>query len=297
MKLKEYISTPIAPKDFIQHINILGLCDYLYTSDFFCTANFAHFGISNLSQCIKEAPNESCIVMCRFREGEIYRLLDSCAQKKQYKYIIVQTLIGDDGYISPEMFNRIPSNIVAIYAKNIVFPHPKIFHIPIGRDWRNTEENNTITYIKNKRANNLAYLNFSIQTCPDVRGKVYGLFASQNWVTSRLPECHKNYPISHTEYLAEMSQHNFCFSPVGFALDCYRTWDALFAKVIPIVDHNYQVDFYSSLPILYTNDWSEISEQYLLDKYNEMLETDYNFELSMTSFWKQKFNQLRNQNF
>ena len=297
MKLKEYMSTPVDPKDFIQHINILGLCDYLYMSDFFCAGNFAHFGISDLSQCIKEAPNESSIVMCRFREGEIYKLLDSCAQKKQYKYIIVQTLIGDDGYISPNMLNSIPSNVLAIYAKNIVYPHPKIFHIPIGRDWRNTEENNNRTYANRMEKQNIAYLNFSIQTCPLVRGKVYEMFSQKNWVTNRLPQCHNNYPLSHTNYLEEMRLHYFCFSPVGNALDCYRTWDALFAKVIPIVDHNYQVDYYSHLPILYTKDWHEISEQYLLDKYNEMMDTDYNFELSQTSFWKHKFNQLRNQYF
>lgn len=297
MKLKEYLEKSINPKDFIQHINILELCDYIFDSDFFCEANLHHFGLIDLAQCIKKAPNESCIIMCRFRDGEIYRLFTECAHKPQYKYIIVQTLIGDDGYILDTMFNQIPSNVLAIFAKNIVHPHPKIFHIPIGRDWRNTEEHLVESYCKHGMGHNIAYMNFSIQTCPNVRGRVYNLFARQSWVTARLPECHKVYRMSHTDYLNEMHQHSFCFSPVGYALDCYRTWDALFAKVIPIVDHNYQVDYYKSLPILYTDDWSEISKDYLLDKYNEMLETDYNFEISQTSYWRNKFNQLRNRYF
>lgn len=293
MKFKEYLSLRVKPCDFIQHLNISPLCDYMFDSDFFCEANAAHFGITDLSFCIKEAPNESCIIMCRFKDGEIYNLFDSCSRKTKFKYIIVQTLIGDDGFISSDMFNKIPSNVVAIFAKNIIYPHPKIFHIPIGRDWRNTEERNNRSYIKNVQNHNLAYMNFSIQTCPKVRGKVYDLFANERWVTARLPECHKSYPMSHTEYLGEMHLHQFCFSPVGFALDCYRTWDAIFAKVIPIVDRNYQVNFYSSLPILYTNNWSEISKQYLLDKYDEMLETDYDFSFTMTSYWENKFNLLR----
>lgn len=295
MLLKDFFAANLSPKDFIQQTNIIGCCDYIYYSSFFVQGNFAHFGINGIGECISEPPEESCIIMCRFKDGEIYRLLEQCSRRSRYNYIIVQTLIGDDGFIDQSHFSLIPENVKYIFSKNIRYTHPKIRPIPIGRDWRNTAENNIQSYFKDENTvfKNLAYLNFSIETCPLVRGKVYRMFHEKDWVTCRMPNAFKDYEISHTQFVSEIYSHKFCFSPVGFAFDCYRTWDALFAKTIPIVDHNSHVDYYNELPILFTNTWEEINEFYLEKKFVEMLETNYNIEIMLVSYWKTLFNCLK----
>lgn len=295
MLLKDFLVTPIKAEEFIQQTNIVRCCDYIYYSPFFCEGNYEHFGIDSIEHCITTLPNKSCIIMCRFKDGEVYELLEQCSHHANNSYIIVQTLIGDDGFIDQNHFHLIPRNVKYIFSKNIKFVHPKIRPIPIGRDWRNTAEGNLQFYLKNEKTvfKNLAYLNFSIETCPPVRGKVYDMFHDKEWVTCRMPNSFKNYKISHTQFVSEIYSHKFCFSPVGFAFDCYRTWDALFAKTIPIVDHNCHVDYYSQLPILFTESWEEITKEYLEKKYDEMLETDYNIEMMLVSYWHSYFLKLR----
>lgn len=299
MLLREFFATPLQAEDFIQQTNIIGLCDYLYYSPFFCRENFEHFGIKCVKDCVEDPPNKSCIIMCRFKDGEVYELLDKCSHYSHNNYIVVQTLIGDDGYLDQEHFNLIPDNVKFIFSKNIRFVHPKIRPIPIGRDWRNTSEHNIQSFVKddNTIVKNLAYLNFSVETCPPVRGIVYEKFHDEEWVTCRMPNSFKNYTISHTQFVREIHAHKFCFSPVGFAYDCYRTWDALFAKTIPIVDHNCHVDYYADLPILFIDTWEEINKIFLEQKYQEMLDKDYNIEMMMVSYWRSLFNKLRNEVF
>ena len=163
MLLKDFLSTPIPSNAFVQQTNIIGCCDYVFFSPFFCQGNFEHFGIKSIEECVTSPPDKSCIIMCRFKDGEIYRLLEQCSLYAHNNYIIVQTLIGDDGYVDPAYFNLIPENVKCIFSKNIRYVHPKIHPIPIGRDWRNTAEQNVKSYVKNENTvySNLAYLNFS----------------------------------------------------------------------------------------------------------------------------------------
>lgn len=309
MKLRDFFSSIISPSDFIHQTNIINCCDYIFQSDFFCEENKEHFGITSIENCINQAPKKSCIIMCRFVDGEIEKLIESCRSRSQYKFVIVQTLVGDDGFMGKDLISLIPNNILSIYSKNIRITHPKLKPIPIGRDWRNTSESNAEIYCRSNFHDyeNTAYLNFSIETCPKVRGKVYDLFSSKSWVTTRVPLkkyvsthvpiSYKTFAIPHKQYLEEIHNHKFCFSPVGKALDCYRTWDSLYAKTIPIVDTNSQVDNFKTLPILFTKNWKEINYSYLEDKYLEMLDADYDFSLALTSYWIDLFNSIRKTNF
>lgn len=232
--------------------------------------------------------------MCRFKDNEIESLFKSCSAKK-YSYVIVQTLIGDDGFIDAELASKIPDNVISIYSKNIKIRNSKIKPIPIGRDWRNTLENNKKLYVR-KNFNgfkNIAYLNFSVETCKEVRKEVFSRFSKKKWVTTRMPIRYGVYPISHSMFLEEIHEHKFCFSPVGKALDCYRTWDTLFVKSIPIVDNNQHVSNYKHLPILFTSNWKELNSKYLESKYFEMLNNDYDFSVMFTSYWQDLFHNIR----
>ena len=59
-------------------------------------------------------------------------------------------------------------------------------------------------------------------------------------------------------YLQELKKHKFCLSPEGNGIDCYRTWEALYMKTIPICKRSVMVEeFAKTFPIYIVDDWKE----------------------------------------
>ena len=292
MKFKEFLSIKIEPHNFISQNNIIKHCDFLFHSSYFSEEKYGPFGITADTKIIREAPRRDSVIMARFKDGEILKLIESCRKNFRYKYVIVQTLIGDDGFLTDDTVKDFPENIVQIFSKNAYFSDPKLTAIPIGRDWRNVTENLDETYTKKEKTKeiNLAYLNFSISTNQLSRAYVYNKFFNKPWVTSKLPETYGKYDINHSQYIREMHRHKFVFSPVGKAMDCYRTWDAFYAKCIPIIEANVHTLNWRNLPVVFTDDWTEIDKDYLLDKYQKILNKEIDWKLMTAEFWAKKIN-------
>ena len=87
-------------------------------------------------------------------------------------------------------------------------------------------------------------------------------------------------------FFNDLYKCKFTFSPEGNGLDCHRHYEALIYKSIPVVEDNPEImKKYEGLPVLYTHDYSEITETYLQEKYNEMLEKEYDFsKLFLSSY-------------
>ena len=87
-----------------------------------------------------------------------------------------------------------------------------------------------------------------------------------------------NRTLGHIEYFGTLPQYKFVISPEGNGLDCHRHYEALIAGCIPIMEYNPAIEEkYKGCPVLYTTDYSEITESYLLDKYAEMVDAVYDF--------------------
>jgi len=203
-------------------------------------------------------------------------------------YILVQTLIGDDGFVDAETLAALPDNVVRIYSKNVHHAHDKLIPMPIGRDWRTTAEGLTETYRRCdfEGYQNLVYMNFSIETNKSVREPIYERLHEEPWVTARLPEAYGKYELTHHKFVEEIHRHNFCLSPLGRAVDCYRTWDAMFAKSIPIVDLTLHTSHYEDLPMVLIDDWGLISKYFLEEVFHTMLRCEYNFEKLTARYWR-----------
>jgi hypothetical protein len=61
------------------------------------------------------------------------------------------------------------------------------------------------------------------------------------------------------QYLFTMRQYKFVLSPVGNGVDTHRTWEALLAGSIPIVESSVRDAMYDGLPVLIVKSWSELS--------------------------------------
>jgi hypothetical protein len=95
-----------------------------------------------------------------------------------------------------------------------------------------------------------------------------------------------NTSLSGEKYFKTLSNYKFVISPEGNGIDCHRHYESLMAGCIPIIESNPLVmEKYKGCPILYTTDYSEITEEYLEKKYTEMLDTVYDFSRLYLSFY------------
>ena len=96
------------------------------------------------------------------------------------------------------------------------------------------------------------------------------------------------------EFMMELVKSKFVISPEGNGVDTHRTWESIYLKSIPIIENNPQIKFkYEGLPVIYTDDYSEITESFLEEKYKEMMEQTFDFSpLFASSFTKESFEHM-----
>lgn len=101
------------------------------------------------------------------------------------------------------------------------------------------------------------------------RSKIIEAFAAKGIANQRL---------SIQEYFTALPHYKFVISPPGNGIDCHRHYEAIIAGCIPIVEEYEPMHTkYGDCPILYTRDYSEITPEYLEQKYTEMLDKTYDF--------------------
>jgi hypothetical protein len=286
--LSDFYTMKIEPSEFPIQETFRSVADGIMASDYFNAGNFRHFGIDSLEDCLQVVPKVSSVIMCRFRDGELEKTLLQCSEQPTCRYIIVQTLIGDDGYVSPDTLKALPDNIVRIYSKNVQYQHDRLVPIPIGRDWRVTEEAFSAEFSRppGKPPECHTYMNFSLETHPS-REKLYELLGNEPWVTASKPTAYRLYHKSHSQYVTEMADHRFTLSPIGKAVDCYRTWDALFARSIPVLDKTAHSPLYQDLPAIIVSDWSQVNKAFLDQAYAQLRQQQFNLRKLTVGYWKQ----------
>lgn len=87
-----------------------------------------------------------------------------------------------------------------------------------------------------------------------------------------------NSVVSPGVYFLNMPSYKFVISPEGNGADTHRTYEALLAGCIPICEENELIKKkYEGCPILWTKDYSEITREYLKEKYKVMIGEVYDF--------------------
>jgi hypothetical protein len=90
-------------------------------------------------------------------------------------------------------------------------------------------------------------------------------------------------------YYSRIASHRFVLSPEGNGVDCYRTWEALYLGAIPIVMVSPTMSAFGDLPILFTEDYSELTEAYLERRWEEMSRRAFEIDPLMSSHYLQRF--------
>jgi hypothetical protein len=88
----------------------------------------------------------------------------------------------------------------------------------------------------------------------------------------------QNTRLDPSEFYETLPSYKFVVSPEGNGIDCHRHYEALLAGCIPIVERNPLIETkYKGCPILYTDNYSEITPEYLDRVYETMKSKIYEF--------------------
>lgn len=217
---------------------------------------------------------------------ELFRFIN----KNNISKSIILVSHNSDDEVNEELFKRKPDNIIKWFGQNINYKHQDLISLPIGLEnmcwypWKIDVMKNKLS--ESKTIRNLLYVNHSIRTYPRERSKPYELFRNKIWVTlveGRNGEGFDN-------YIDNVFKHKFVCSPRGNGIDTHRFWEALHMFTIPIVIRNINNSFYNDLPIVYVDSWEEVTEYFLLKKYEEIEENKrngvYNMNKLTFTYWK-----------
>jgi hypothetical protein len=214
----------------------------------------------------------------------------------KFKNPIILILIETDFYTLDSRLMEHPL-ITHIYGWNIPVSHPKVSALPIGLNYYR-QGIIMYDYLKENKISDkteLLGINFSPQT-NSVRSKLvkkaktkwkkFCIFMDsfpsikEYWRDSNIDNKIK-ITVTNPLYYKEISKFKFVLSPPGAGVDCHRTWEALHLGCIPIVESSTINELYSDLPILVVNNWNDINEDFLHEKYKEIMKKKENGEYNM----------------
>lgn len=161
--------------------------------------------------------------------------------------------------------------------------HPKVFPIPLGilqfydhYEKRNELHKQFLKYRRMKKEK-LCYMNFTDWRNPE-RKRIRDYFLE-------VPFCKNGKPCKFNQYMKEAAEYKFIISPPGLGPDLYRNYEALLVGTIPICKHSHMDFIYEGLPVLFIDDWEEVTEEFLNKKYKEITSKKYNPKRLYMEYW------------
>ncbi len=133
----------------------------------------------------------------------------------------------------------------------------------------------------------LVYMNFAVGTFFKERSKVAKMFENA-------PYCKVSQPKDLESYLKDTAEAKFVLSPRGNGTDCHRTWEALLMGAYPIVRTSYLDPMYENLPVVIVEEWEEVTEEFLNQKYEEFQSRTFQLEKAYIDYWLQEIEFYKN---
>ena len=237
-------------------------------------------------------PKRSAVLFLGFKDTSIDRLVRLEQLFERLRDLPQQTfsiIVGKGDYeLGDETASQIPDNVARVIANNTNTDHPRVSYLPMGRDFRSRQLFDRVGPTAQKRC--LVYCNYSVNTHPR-REEVYERVKEFPFVDFEHMGNFLDYSISRLDFMRRVAGSHFCICPRGNAFDTFRMWDCLYLGTIPIVvreaDYHEQLN---DLPILFLDryeDFSDLSEDFLRTKYQQMQTTRYNYSKLQLRYWVQ----------
>lgn len=191
-------------------------------------------------------------------------LLHLCSCFPDMRFIIFTSL--EDTPIDDYIFDCIPNNVLCISAVNAVSHGGKVIPAPYGVQRKMNPEDKRIHFLKSymkyaqpEKFRYLLYVSHNEESNPERKG-IKDLFQNKSW--TKVDKGRVDYP----SFLGGLYQSKFMICPKGNAIDCHRNWEVLYMKRVPIMKHHpYLEVLFKDYPVLFVNDYSEVTEEFLIN--------------------------------
>ena len=254
---------------------------------------------------------QNCTVFCKteFGVNELFEIMRHNPQS--IRRVVTH---NSDIDIDKTLASIRPNNVSVWYAANSTYADPNIVPLPLGLANAylgvenpptriNTQVEDILSVDTKRTRDRLLYVNHRNGTYPQERKPLMDLFLDrakrgENWfMVSPLCNNGESKPITDVhdnkriikDYLDEMTQHKFVLCPRGNGVDTHRLWEALYSRTIPIVRYEDAHRNFTDLPILFINDWNEVTEDFLHTKYTEMSTRAWDYSKMTASYWAKEF--------
>jgi hypothetical protein len=189
-----------------------------------------------------------------------------------------------DELITRDFYIQKPQSINKWYSVNVEYECSDLVPLPLGlaqdfQDQYLTKDRiSEVSKISKNTLEPNLYINFKISTNYKEREILYKQFLNKDWAKIDSPN------LSLTDYLNNINNASFILAPWGNGVDSHRFWEALYLGKVPITKHHHTYKTAKDLPVLFVNDYSEISEE-ILKNFIENFKDSYSWEVLSIQYW------------
>ena len=226
------------------------------------------------------APEEDDQLM--YCDGEQYLEALSFIRSNKNQTFRLLSHNGDDTINSCD----VPDNLTIWYALNLNFTHPKVNPIPIGLEnehWHPTKRD-AMQNLPNGDRKIRAFMQLNPDTHKERWDLLIKLKSGNVFADYERSRNGQNFE----GYVANLTDYAFCMCPRGNGIDTHRIWEALYLGCIPIVKNHITHKCLSGLPVMFVDEWEEVTPQRLQDEYRDIQEGEYKMEKLSFSYWKER---------
>ena len=201
---------------------------------------------------------------------ETSNLLKLCGEFPEMKFIIFTNL--EDTPLDEYIFDCIPDNVLRVCAANSVVWNEKVIPAPYGVQRRMSLNDDRIEVLQTHmdkestevpRSFRLLYVGINENSHEERKG-LTEKFLDETWTTVETGR------VDFETYLDRMWKCKFVLCPRGNAIDCHRNWETIYMRRVPVMKRTpFLEELYKDYQVLFVDDYSEVTEQLLLDN-NQM---------------------------
>lgn len=192
----------------------------------------------------------------------------------------------------------LPANVVAAYATNNKLQDERVTSVPLGVRTTNLRPLEFARQNYRGERSGLLYGNFTLNDdhyrpgktgTPHIRARLVDRLRGAGWANLDISPERRPEFADLLRYYKQIVGHKFVLSPEGNGIDCYRTWESLYLGAIPIVMASPPMSEFIGLPMIFTRDYSELSESYLERRWERISRKSFEVERMLLSYYRSHF--------
>lgn len=201
--------------------------------------------------------------------------------------VVVVAGNGDPNFTEPKL-SWIPPQVEALFVQNCEVRDPRVHPLPIGLENARLHTNGVVADFRALRRKPAPTVNRVLWGFSEVTNPIIRTQARQ--VLELVPTAVRLATTHSRAYRKSLSKYRFVASPPGNGVDCHRTWEALYLRVVPIVLRSTLTELLSELglPLWVVDSYEELQRLTELDleRIYSQFESSFDHPALWMDYWK-----------